>query len=74
MLVQGKRVALANQHFGCVFLSPTAIVMFPVTILQRATVKPPNIIAHEKGFKFHAQPQTGLDIIILTLSQKSCTI
>ena len=24
---------------------------------QRATVKPPNIIAHEKGFKFHAQPQ-----------------
>ena len=35
--------------------SPAAIV----AILQQATVKPPNIIAHEKGFKSHAQPQTG---------------
>ena len=43
----------------CVFISPTAIVMFTVAILQRATVKPPNIIAHEKGFNFHAQPKTG---------------
>ena len=40
------------------FLSPTAIIMFTVFILQQATVKPPNIIAHEKGFKFYEQPQT----------------
>ena len=33
--------------------------VFTVAILQRATVKPPNIIALEKVFKFHAQPQTG---------------
>ena len=36
--------------------------MFTVAILgilERATVKPANIITHEKGFKFHAQPQTG---------------
>ena len=33
--------------------------MFTVALLQQATVKLPNIIAHEKGFKFHAQPQTG---------------
>ena len=42
-----------------VFLSPTAIVMFTVATLQRATIKPPNIISLENGFKFHAQPQTG---------------
>ena len=42
-----------------VFSSPTAIVMFTVAILKQATVKPANIIAQEKGFKFHAQPQTG---------------
>ena len=34
--------------------------MFIVAILQQATVKPPNIIAHEKGFKFHAQHETVL--------------
>ena len=28
--------------------------MFTVVILQQATVKPSNIIAHEKGFEFHA--------------------
>ena len=39
-----------------VFFDPKAIVMFTVAILQRATVKPPNIIAHGKGFKFHVQP------------------
>ena len=39
--------------------SGTAIVMFSVAILQQATAKPPNIIAHEKSFKFTAQPQTG---------------
>ena len=33
--------------------------MFTVAILQLATVKPPNIITHEKSFQFHAQPQTG---------------
>ena len=33
--------------------------MFTVAILQKAKVKPPNIIAHEKDFKFHAQPKTG---------------
>ena len=38
-------------------MAPTA--MFTVTILQRAKFKPPNIIAHEKGFRFHAQPTTG---------------
>ena len=42
-----------------VVLSPTAIVMFTVAMLQQATVMPPNIIAHEKGFEFHAQPLTG---------------
>ena len=43
-----------------VFLSPIAIVMFTVAILRRAAVEPPNyIIAHEKGFKFQAQPRTG---------------
>ena len=40
-----------------IFLSPTAIVMFTFAILQQATVKLPNIIAHEKGFKFTAQIQ-----------------
>ena len=33
--------------------------MFAVPILQRATIEPPNIITHKKGFTFHAQPQTG---------------
>ena len=28
------------------FISPTAIVMFTVAILQQATIKPSNIIAH----------------------------
>ena len=39
--------------------SGTAIVMFSVAILQEATAKPPNILAHEKSFKFTAPPQTG---------------
>ena len=47
------------QKKGCVLLSPTAIVVFTVAILQQTRVKPPNIIAHEKGFKIHAKPQTG---------------
>ena len=33
--------------------------MLAVAILQQATVKPPNIIAHEKVLTFQAQPQTG---------------
>ena len=38
--------------------------MFTAAILQRATVKPPNINAHEieKGSKFHAQSQINLGL------------
>ena len=50
---------MANQNDGVLSLYPTAIVMFTVAMLQQATVKPSNINAHEKGFKCHAQPQTG---------------
>ena len=43
---------MANQNDGFVVLSPTvSIVMVTVVILQRATVKSANIIAHEKGLK-----------------------
>ena len=45
------RKRFANQNDGCVFLPPTAIVMLSVAILQRATVKPYSIIAHEKGVR-----------------------
>ena len=34
--------------------SPKAIAMFTVAILKQALDKPPNIIAHEKAFEFHA--------------------
>ena len=34
--------------------------MSKVAILERATVEPPNIIAHDKGFKFHAQLQISI--------------
>ena len=34
---------MADQKDGCIFLSPTAIVMYTVALLQQATVKPPNI-------------------------------
>ena len=47
----GLGIAQTLRYYGCVFLSPTAIVMFTVAILQRAAVKPPSIIAHEKGFQ-----------------------
>ena len=51
-----KNKGVANQNDDCAFLSPTAIIMFiNVAILQQATVKPPNIISHGKGSKFHAQ-------------------
>ena len=55
---------MANQNDSCVVLSPAAIVTFTVTILQQATVKPPNIIVLEKGFTFYAQPQTGAYILV----------
>ena len=41
---------MVNQNDGSVFHSPTAIVIFTIAILQRATVKLPNSIAREKGF------------------------
>ena len=31
---------VANENDGCVFFSPTVIVMFTVAILQQATVNP----------------------------------
>ena len=48
---------MTNQNDGCVFLSLTTIVMFRVAILQQASLKAPNIIAHQMGLKCHAQPQ-----------------
>ena len=48
--------ARGKKNYGCVLLSPTAIVVFTVAILQQTRVKPSNIIAHEKGFKIHAKP------------------
>ena len=41
--------------------------MFTVTILQRATVKRPNIIiiAHEQVFKFYAQPKLVYFLVLV---------
>ena len=41
-----------NQNGRCLLLSPIAIILFTVTILQQATV---NAIADE-GFKLYARP------------------
>ena len=38
---------MANQND--ISFSRAAMFMFTVSILQQTTVKPPNIIAHEKG-------------------------
>ena len=39
-------------------------------IIKEWQIKPPNIIAHEKGFQFYAQPQTGL--YSLYIARLSC--
>ena len=58
----------------CGLFSPAAI-MFTVAMLQQATVKPPNIIAHEKDFKFHVQAQTGAySCLLLCLSEPNMLI
>ena len=45
--------------------------MFTVAILQRATVKCPNIIiiAHEQVFKFHAQPKLVHFLVLVLVSR-----
>ena len=55
------KIKSGKSKWWLCFLSHTAIFTFnfTVAILQQATAKPHNIIAHEKGFKFHAQAQTG---------------
>ena len=54
LIIMKATERVANQNYGCVFLSPTAMFMFTVAVLnlQRATVNLPipSLMSHEAQF------------------------
>ena len=50
-IIMEARKRVANHNDGCVYLSPTAIVMFTVALFTAGnSQRSPNIIAHEAQF------------------------